>query len=144
MNLILVVLACLISEGLSLRCLPCQEAECSPPSCCASGSVTLGVCGCCQVCAKAEGETCGGPWATSGSCAAGLRCFRQCGDVEDEEYCRDYGLFNAYGVCVEERKAKLLVRRARAESRVARLDEVDQSLRPAPLCPQSGGPPVWN
>ena len=26
-----------------------------------------------QVCAKAEGESCGGPWGTAGKCAPGLK-----------------------------------------------------------------------
>merc|ERR1711953_1088301 len=79
-RIMLVVLACLIAGGESLSCLSCQEVgSCPPPACCPSGSYTTDVCGCCEVCAKAEGETCGGPWGTFGSCAAGLRCFRQCG-----------------------------------------------------------------
>ena len=38
------------------------------PICCPSGWATIGPC---QVegCAKAEGETCGGMWGTSGRCA---------------------------------------------------------------------------
>jgi len=139
LRLVLVVFACLTGGVHSLSCLPCQEVTCPPPACCTSGSYTLGICGCCQVCAQAEGEACGGPWGTSGSCAAGLRCFRECGEGEDEEYCRLFGLYNSVGVCVEERKAELLMKRARAEQREAKLDQAQDSLRPAPLC----GQPQW-
>ena len=64
--------------------------------------------------------------------------------IEDEEYCRIYDLFEEEGVCVEEGKAGLLMREAQANSRVAWLDRVENSLRQAPLCPQSGGPVVYN
>ena len=64
----------------------CQAGACSPPACCPSGSSTLDICGCCHVCAGAEGETCGGPWDAQGSCGAGLRCFRQCGGLRQHYY----------------------------------------------------------
>ena len=32
------------------------------------------MCGCCDVCAKAEGEVCGGPWGKDGVCADNLTC----------------------------------------------------------------------
>jgi len=79
LRLALVVFACLTAGGHGLSCRLCEEGACPPPACCTSGSYTLGVCGCCEVCAKAEGESCGGLWGFAGSCAAGLRCFRQCG-----------------------------------------------------------------
>ena len=58
---------------------------------------------------------------------------------EDEEYCRVLGLYNSVGVCVEERQAEWLMKRARAEQREAKLDQAQDSLRPAPLC----GQPQW-
>ena len=64
----------------------CQAGACSPPACCPSGSSTLDICGCCHVCAGAEGEACGGPWDAQGSCGAGLRCFRQCGGLRQHYY----------------------------------------------------------
>merc|ERR1719433_128574 len=138
LRLVLVVFACVNNGVHSLSCLPCQKEECiAPPACCTSGFYTLGICGCCEVCAKAQGEECGGPWGDAGSCAAGLRCFRECG--EDEEYCRVLGLYNSVGVCVEERQAEWLMKRARAEQREAKLDLAQDSLRPAPLC----GQPQW-
>merc|ERR1711936_592447 len=137
LRLVLVVFACLAAGGHSLDCSPCEVGACPPPACCPSGSYILGECGCCEVCAKAKGETCGGPWDIFGSCAAGLRCLRQCEDNEDKSYyCI---LINETGVCLKEKKAKRLLRRARAQSRRARLDKVGNSLRPAPRCAQSGG-----
>jgi len=62
----------------ALSCLPCRQAPCETPTCCSSGKLTLDACGCCQVCAKAQNETCGGPWDTSGHCATGLNCLKQC------------------------------------------------------------------
>ena len=42
--------------------------------CCPSGEQVLGVCKCCPECAKAENESCGGPWGISGTCATGFYC----------------------------------------------------------------------
>ena len=44
------------------------------------------VCGCRDdlVCAKAEGEPCGGLYGFSGSCAAGLKCLTQCGRLRQQ------------------------------------------------------------
>uniref|UniRef100_A0A4W6CYA1 Ig-like domain-containing protein n=1 Tax=Lates calcarifer TaxID=8187 RepID=A0A4W6CYA1_LATCA len=51
------------------------------------GGVTTGVCGCCPVCARAEGETCGGTWDYLGKCDEGLVCVYQdaAADKPDEE-----------------------------------------------------------
>ncbi|TRY74047.1 hypothetical protein TCAL_13217 [Tigriopus californicus] len=70
----------------ALSCLPCQESPCETPACCESGSYIPGVCGCCQICAKAESSVCGGPWRTSGVCNEGLFCHRECDckTVEDQ------------------------------------------------------------
>ena len=78
-----------LCESLSSAVSPplcCQAGACSPPACCPSGSSTLDICGCCHVCAGAEGEACGGPWDAQGSCGAGLRCFRQCGGLRQHYY----------------------------------------------------------
>ena len=40
--------------------------ELQPPACCESGYYTLGACGCCYVCAKADQDVCGGPWDIAG------------------------------------------------------------------------------
>merc|ERR1712079_404793 len=68
-----------LSSTESLSCLPCDQVRCSAaPTCCKSGFYTTGACGCCQICAQAENEQCGGPWNSYGNCATGTRCLRQC------------------------------------------------------------------
>ena len=42
-------------------------------------SLILDACGCCPICARGVNERCGGPFGTSGSCAAGLNCLKKCG-----------------------------------------------------------------
>ncbi|CAF93099.1 unnamed protein product, partial [Tetraodon nigroviridis] len=58
-------------------CGPCEPAVCAPLPLegCRSGSV-LDSCGCCSVCAAAEGEACGGRRAGARRCAAGLECIK--------------------------------------------------------------------
>jgi len=67
----------LISDALGLQCPPCERVHCSPrrPSrlrC--RGGIVRGVCNCCPVCAKLEGDPCGGQWNYLGRCDAGLYC----------------------------------------------------------------------
>lgn len=58
----------------SLSCVrPCSKVRCSTPVGCRGGTVKS-VCGCCTVCAKMEGERCGGQWETEGRCDSGLKC----------------------------------------------------------------------
>lgn len=60
-----------------LHCPPCERIHCSPRQAlrlrCKAG-VTTGVCSCCPVCAKTEGESCGGAWDYLGKCDQGLVC----------------------------------------------------------------------
>jgi len=63
--------------ALGLQCPPCERVHCSPrrPSrlrC--RGGVVRGVCNCCPVCAKLEGDPCGGQWNYLGTCDVGLYC----------------------------------------------------------------------
>ncbi|XP_078588087.1 cysteine-rich motor neuron 1 protein-like isoform X2 [Branchiostoma floridae x Branchiostoma japonicum] len=78
-------------NGLSaLSCLQCGTFTCAPvPPC--RGDITKDPCGCCDVCAKIEGEGCGGPWDISGTCSSGLTCVIDPGDP--------LGSFNAAGTC---------------------------------------------
>lgn len=60
-----------------LHCPPCEQIHCSSRrtlklQC--KGGVTTGICGCCPVCARTEGETCGGTWDYLGKCDEGLVC----------------------------------------------------------------------
>ncbi|XP_041106689.1 cysteine-rich motor neuron 1 protein-like isoform X2 [Polyodon spathula] len=57
----------------ALVCLPCDESKCEEPKNC-PGSVVLGICGCCSVCAKQKNESCGGVYGLYGTCDRGLRC----------------------------------------------------------------------
>lgn len=58
---------------MSLSCLPCKRVQCSPPTNC-KGGVLNSRGGCCSVCAKVEGELCGGQLERMGRCDAGLKC----------------------------------------------------------------------
>ncbi|XP_065051181.1 cysteine-rich motor neuron 1 protein-like [Rhopilema esculentum] len=72
-----VALVCLVGlEGIyGLTCLRCEEQKCPDVrSLDCKGGTTLDACGCCTVCAKVEGEKCGGPWNIGGVCDKGLVC----------------------------------------------------------------------
>lgn len=78
----LVVLAAVLSLaviGSAEQCgqMKCPECKNEPsPTDCASGCLTKDRCGCCLVCAKAEGKKCGGYSYSKGYCADGLYCDR--------------------------------------------------------------------
>ena len=64
----------------ALHCPPCERIHCSTRRALklqCKGGVTTGVCGCCPVCARAQGETCGGTWDYLGKCDEGLVCVYQ-------------------------------------------------------------------
>ena len=52
------------------------------PKCCSTGELVPDVCGCCKICAKGEGEECGGIWNLEGICATGFYC-KQIHDDDD-------------------------------------------------------------
>ncbi|XP_048220768.1 insulin-like growth factor-binding protein 7 [Perognathus longimembris pacificus] len=58
-------------------CGPCAPAACPPlpPRGCALGE-TRDACGCCPVCARGEGEPCGGGAGGGGHCAPGMECVK--------------------------------------------------------------------
>ena len=60
--------------SLGYQCAPCTN--CTLPDDCLGG-LTVDVCGCCQVCAKVENETCGGSFNILGKCDEGLDCMLQ-------------------------------------------------------------------
>nr|XP_039265843.1 ryncolin-2-like [Styela clava] len=68
--LIIVLLDVAYSDALS--CVGCSRTACPIVSC--PGSKVLDLCGCCDVCAKQEHESCGGPWDSEGFCDTGLAC----------------------------------------------------------------------
>ncbi|XP_041108756.1 cysteine-rich motor neuron 1 protein isoform X1 [Polyodon spathula] len=71
--LIAQLLILMAKSSRALVCLPCDESKCEEPKNC-PGSVVLGICGCCSVCAKQKNESCGGVYGLYGTCDRGLRC----------------------------------------------------------------------
>ncbi|XP_041653420.1 insulin-like growth factor-binding protein 7 [Cheilinus undulatus] len=71
-------------------CGPCDPAQCAPLPVdgCPAGAL-MDACGCCSVCAAAEGELCGGRRAAARRCGAGLECLKS----PDEKK-------NKLGVCI--------------------------------------------
>ncbi|KAM9376779.1 insulin-like growth factor-binding protein 7 [Pholidichthys leucotaenia] len=84
--LLLVVQVMSASPG----CGPCDKDQCAPlPAAgCAAGSL-MDSCGCCSVCAAAEGELCGGRRLAARRCGSGLECVK---GTEDKK--------NKMGICV--------------------------------------------
>ncbi|XP_034545827.1 insulin-like growth factor-binding protein 7 [Notolabrus celidotus] len=71
-------------------CGPCDPDQCAPlpTEGCQAGSL-MDACGCCSVCAAADGELCGGRRAAARRCGSGLECVKS---VEDKK--------RKLGVCV--------------------------------------------
>uniref|UniRef100_G3TMP5 Insulin-like growth factor-binding protein 7 n=2 Tax=Loxodonta africana TaxID=9785 RepID=G3TMP5_LOXAF len=74
---LLLLLLPLSSSSSSDACGPCEPAACPPlpPRGCPLGE-TRDACGCCPVCARGEGEPCGGSGAGRGHCAPGMECVK--------------------------------------------------------------------
>lgn len=74
---LLLLLLPLSSSSSSDACGPCEPAACPPlpPRGCQLGE-TRDACGCCPVCARGEGEPCGGGGAGRGHCAPGMECVK--------------------------------------------------------------------
>lgn len=78
----------LLPLAAGLTCIDdCREVKCTPPTNCKAGLVP-DPCNCCELCAKVEGETCGGRWNLEGTCADGLKCVVADDDDPDIGYCR--------------------------------------------------------
>lgn len=72
----------------ALHCPSCERIHCSTRRALklqCKGGIATGVCGCCPVCARVEGETCGGTWDYLGKCDKGLVCVYQDSDTPDRE-----------------------------------------------------------
>ncbi|XP_068460323.1 insulin-like growth factor-binding protein 7 [Clinocottus analis] len=85
------VLSAQVSAGPG--CGPCDPAQCAS---CPAGSL-LDSCGCCALCAAAEGQQCGGRRAAARRCGAGLECVRSGQDKKSKPgvcVCK-----SAYEVC---------------------------------------------
>lgn len=74
---LLLLLLPLSSSSSSDACGPCEPASCPPlpPRGCPLGE-TRDACGCCPMCARGEGEACGGGGAGRGYCAPGMECVK--------------------------------------------------------------------
>ncbi|XP_056423392.1 cysteine-rich motor neuron 1 protein isoform X2 [Hyla sarda] len=72
-HLVLAALSLLPASSRALVCLPCDESKCEEPKNC-PGSIVLGICGCCFMCARQKNESCGGVYGLHGACDRGLRC----------------------------------------------------------------------
>ncbi|XP_022243733.1 venom protein 302-like [Limulus polyphemus] len=70
----------------TLSCLQCDKSTCKNHSKNCSVGFTDDACGCCKVCAKAEGEPCGGEWNKEGFCGSRLTCVHEIPDNEDPEW----------------------------------------------------------
>merc|ERR1719187_623166 len=87
---------------------PCQE--CSPvPDYCSTGQTVLDPCGCCEECAKGEGDECGGLFGLYGTCADDLECVENSEDPENVpgecEQAGKRGFYHRY--CIERASAHL-------------------------------------
>lgn len=71
--------------SVSAGCGPCDAAQCAPLPAdgCPAGSVRDS-CGCCSVCAAAEGEQCGGRRAAARRCGSGLECVKSDDDKKNK------------------------------------------------------------
>ena len=64
------------------------------------GELTKGVCRCCDECAKAEGEECGGLWGWLGTCAKDLYCDTYLPTTTSyQEYDEYYENYDLPGIC---------------------------------------------
>ncbi|XP_043281699.1 cysteine-rich motor neuron 1 protein-like isoform X2 [Venturia canescens] len=68
----IVVLSVAVARALSCVCSPLECDVLTEDDC--PGGLTWDPCQCCKVCARVEGEPCGGLFGFSGSCAPGLQC----------------------------------------------------------------------
>ncbi|XP_070165043.1 cysteine-rich motor neuron 1 protein isoform X4 [Polyergus mexicanus] len=68
----IVVLSLAVARALSCVCSPLECDVLTDEDC--PGGLTWDPCRCCKVCARVEGEPCGGLFGFSGSCAIGLQC----------------------------------------------------------------------
>lgn len=80
-------------------CGPCDPAQCAPLPAqgCSAGSLRDS-CGCCSVCAAAEGESCGsGRRSASRRCGPGLECVRS--DEDKKKKVGECACKSSYEVC---------------------------------------------
>ena len=99
--LLIFFLGVLVQSINALSCEPCYETRCVQPVNC-TGGLVKGICGCCDVCAKTNGERCGGTWGMYGECAKGLNCVLRPMSKKNGLLRRD---FDSTGVCRSGKKS---------------------------------------
>ena len=65
---------------------PCDQSSCGQPRACPQG-YAMEPCGCCTLCAKLEGEECGGFGNRFGSCGIGLYCNKTSDSLQSTGNC---------------------------------------------------------
>nr|XP_002129671.1 cysteine-rich motor neuron 1 protein-like [Ciona intestinalis] len=93
-EVLLVCVSLCIAGASSLECIPCTYGQNCPTLNCKGGK-ELGPCGCCDVCAKQLGESCGVEFSWFyGTCDVGLKCV-----VPKPPFWSSFVYFNQIGVC---------------------------------------------
>lgn len=95
--LTLLCLTCVIVSSFSCVCSPSECEDISEDDCPAGGGTVWDPCGCCRVCARVEGEPCGGPHGFYGACADGLDCI-----VASHASGKPVLAANSEGICTRE------------------------------------------
>ena len=75
--LFLCVCSSVCASFFAMKCPPCEKIHCNPRKASkltCRGGVTTGVCDCCPLCARVQGERCGGYYNYLGKCDKGLYC----------------------------------------------------------------------
>ncbi|XP_077973401.1 single insulin-like growth factor-binding domain protein-2 [Styela clava] len=74
---ILFALCSFVASTGALTCPECGSFPCPQVLCQKGSSLAKGVCGCCDVCSKQEGDSCGGLWNLDGTCDSekNLECY---------------------------------------------------------------------
>ena len=134
MKELIFIVAILVSipASSSLSCTTCNQATCQTPTCCDSGYLTKDVCGCCLVCASAEGKACGGLWGFSGTCVGGTRCLTKCEDWMSCQW--------TDGVCLQENEAKDIFEQMQQNNETGNLSrDYGSGQTQVAICGQPGG-----
>ena len=88
-----------VSSSIELQCPSCEKIHCTPRRASklkCQGGITKGICNCCPVCAKVEGEECGGEWDYLGKCDRGLYCKPKKSADGGDSY-KDWEMYGTHG-----------------------------------------------
>ncbi|XP_039261063.1 venom protein 302-like [Styela clava] len=73
---ILLICAGIMHACNASSCRRCKQKKCKKLTEC-MGSIIKDNCRCCDVCAKQEGELCGGLWNLQGACDSHMKCHKE-------------------------------------------------------------------